>query len=123
MYGEDGGRGVVRPKPKYLVKIIQMVDQGKISGLIGKRVLEQVYLEGGDPEVIVEEQKLAQVSDESELEKIIDAVISENPQEVNRYRAGEEKLLQFLTGQVMKKSKGKANPKRVGELLKPRLGK
>ena len=73
------------------------------------------------PEKVVDEQGLAQVSDESELNQIIAAVLEENPEEVEAYRGGKEKLLQFLVGQVMKKSKGKANPKRVGELLKTRL--
>ena len=122
IYWAEGG-GPVKMTPQNLARIIKMVDEGKISGMIGKKVLEESYKTGRDPEKIVQEQGLTQVSDESALTGIIDEVIKENPQEVERFQAGEEKLLQFLTGQVMKKSKGKANPKRVGELLKTKITK
>ena len=85
IYWAEGG-GPVKIFPENLARVIKMVDEGKISGLIGKKVLEESYKTGQDPEKIVREQGLAQVSDESELEKIIDAVINENPQEVKRYR-------------------------------------
>ena len=122
IYSEEGG-DKINTLPEKLKKIIDMVEEEKISGLIGKKVLEESYKTGWDPEKIVQEQGLDQVSDESVLTGIIDEVIKENPKEVERFRSGEEKLLQFLTGQVMKKSKGKANPKRVGELLKTKITK
>jgi len=121
-YWAEGG-GQVKITPENLAKIIDMVETEKVSGIIGKKVLEESYSSKKDPEEIVLKKGLAQVSDESALIGIIDEVIKENPKEVERFKSGEEKLLQFLTGQVMKKSKGKANPKRVGELLKSRLGK
>jgi len=119
--GEEG-KNDIPMSPETLVKIIRMVEQGEVSGLTGKKILEESYRSGKEPERIVEEQGLAQVSDESALTRIITEVLEENPKELGRYRAGEEKLLQFFVGQVMRKSKGKANPKRVGELLRAHLG-
>jgi aspartyl-tRNA(Asn)/glutamyl-tRNA(Gln) amidotransferase subunit B len=76
---------------------------------------------GKKPAKIVEEKGLVQISDEGELEKIIDKVIQENPQSVEDYRNGKEKALGFLVGQVMKHTKGKANPQLVNKLLKGKL--
>ena len=117
----EGGDADIPMSPKAMVKIIRMVEQGTVSGLMGKKILEESYRSGKDPEKIVEEQGLAQVSDESELVGMIAEVLEANPSEVERYRSGEEKLLQFFVGQVMRKSKGKANPKRLPELLKAHL--
>ena len=73
------------------------------------------------PEVIVKEKGLVQISDAGEIEKTVDDVIAKNPKEVERYKAGEEKLIGFFVGQVMKLTKGKANPQMVNELLKKKL--
>lgn len=108
----------IRIKPETMVKVIRLVEQGTISHLMGKRVLEESSQTGKDPEQIIRDQGLVQISDEIELGDLISQVVRENPEEVRRYRQGEERLHQFLVGQVMKKSRGKANPKRVGELIK-----
>jgi aspartyl-tRNA(Asn)/glutamyl-tRNA(Gln) amidotransferase subunit B len=107
--------------PSHLVKMLDLIDKGTISGTIGKKVFSEMFLTGKDPEVIVEEKGLVQITDTSELEKMVDDVLKNNPKEVERYKKGETKLLGFFVGQVMKASKGKANPKIVNELLRKRL--
>ena len=112
-----------RLKPAQLVEMLVLIDQGTISGKIAKTVFEEMYKTGKDAEAIVKEKGLVQVSDESEIEKVVDEIIQKNPKEAERFRAGEEKLLGFFAGQVMKATKGKANPKMVNELLKKKLSK
>ncbi len=108
-------------RPGQLVKIIELIDKGQISRNIGKKVFADVFETGKDPEEIVKEKGLIQISDTSELERMVDEVLASNPEEVERYRNGEQKLLGFFVGQVMKASRGKANPKAVNELLRKKL--
>jgi len=108
--------------PKHLDGLLKLIESGMISGKIAKTVLEDMYKTGKDAEIIVKEKGLIQVSDESEIEKAIDDVLAKNPGEVGRFRAGEEKLIGFFVGQVMKMMKGKANPKVLNDLLKKKLG-
>lgn len=108
-------------RPEQLARMLQMIDAGTISGKIAKTVFEEIYRTGGDPEKIVEEKGLTQVSDESALHRVIEEVLAANPKELAGYRAGKEKLIGFFVGQVMKLSGGKANPGKVNELLKKRL--
>ncbi len=108
-------------KPKQLVDMLRLIENGTISGKIAKTVFEEMYKTGRDPESIVKEKGLVQISDAGEIEKIVDDVIVKNPKEVARYRSGEEKLLGFFVGHVMKLTKGKANPQLVNELLKKKL--
>jgi aspartyl-tRNA(Asn)/glutamyl-tRNA(Gln) amidotransferase subunit B len=108
-------------KPEHLVGLLTLIDKGVISGKIAKTVFEEMYKTGEDADRIVKEKGLVQVSDESEIEKVLDEILVKNPKEVERFKAGEEKLLGFFAGQVMKATKGKANPKIVNELLKKRL--
>jgi aspartyl-tRNA(Asn)/glutamyl-tRNA(Gln) amidotransferase subunit B len=107
--------------PSHLVKILDLIEKGTISGTIGKKVFSEVFLTGKDPEVVVKEKGLLQITDTSELEKMVDEVLKNNSKEVERYKKGETKLLGFFVGQVMKASRGKANPKIVNELLKQKL--
>ena len=107
---------------KQLAEMLDMIDKGSISGKIAKSVLEDMYRTGQDAAVIVKEKGLAQISDEGALLQIIDDVISANPQSVEDYRAGKEKALGFLVGQIMKATKGQANPGLVNKLLKEKLG-
>ncbi len=107
--------------PEQLVALLKMIDAGTISGKIAKTVFEEMYRSGADPEKIVEEKGLIQVSDTSALEGMIDEVMAANPNEVEGYRAGKEKLLGFFIGHVMKRSGGKANPGKLNELLKKKL--
>jgi aspartyl-tRNA(Asn)/glutamyl-tRNA(Gln) amidotransferase subunit B len=107
--------------PDHLVEMFTLMDKGTISGKIAKTVFKEMFETGKKPAKIVEEKGLVQISDEGELEKIIDKVIQENPQSVEDYRNGKEKALGFLVGQVMKHTKGKANPQLVNKLLKGKL--
>ncbi|RJQ50940.1 MAG: Asp-tRNA(Asn)/Glu-tRNA(Gln) amidotransferase subunit GatB [Nitrospiraceae bacterium] len=109
-------------KPGQLAGLLNLIDQGTISGKIAKTVFEEMYRTGMDAAAIVKEKGLVQVSDESEIEKVIDEVLAKNPGEVERFRGGEEKLMGFFVGQAMKMTKGKANPKVLNELLKKKLG-
>jgi aspartyl-tRNA(Asn)/glutamyl-tRNA(Gln) amidotransferase subunit B len=109
-------------KPSQLADMLRLMDKGTISGKIAKTVFEEMYRTGKDAEEIVKEKGLVQISDESSIEKAVDEVIASHPQEAERFRTGEEKLLGFFVGQVMKSMKGKANPKMLNELLKKKLG-
>jgi aspartyl-tRNA(Asn)/glutamyl-tRNA(Gln) amidotransferase subunit B len=110
-------------KPFHLSRMIRMIDEGTISGKIAKTVFEEMYRTGKDPEMIVKEKGLVQISDETEIERFVERVIIENPEEAEAYRGGKERLLGFFVGQVMKLSGGKANPAAVNEMLKNRLKK
>jgi aspartyl-tRNA(Asn)/glutamyl-tRNA(Gln) amidotransferase subunit B len=107
--------------PEALGDLLQMVDEDVISGKIAKTVFEEMYATGKAPEVVVEEKGLRQVTDRGEISRIIDGVLSEHPQEIEQYRGGKEKVLGFFVGQVMKQSRGKANPKVVNEILREKL--
>ncbi len=109
-------------KPGQLVGLLNLIESGVISGKIAKTVFEEMYKTGRDAEVIVKEKGLVQVSNESEIEKVVDEVLKNNQKELERFKAGDEKLLGFFVGQIMKITKGKANPKMVNELLRKKLG-
>jgi len=108
-------------KPQQLVDLLELINKGIISGKIAKTVFEEMYRSGKEPEGIVRERGLVQISDEAEIEAAIEEVLKKNPEEVERFRAGEDKLMGFFVGQVMKATKGKANPKIVNELLRKKL--
>jgi len=107
--------------PERLAGMITMIDEGVISTKIAKTVFEEMYTTGKDAGTIVKEKGLVQVSDTGAIEAIIDEVIQANPGQTTEYRAGKEKLFGFFVGQVMKASKGKANPDMVNQLLKKKL--
>lgn len=109
-------------KPIQLVDMLKLIDNGTISGKIAKTVFEEMYKSGKDAEQIVKEKGLIQISDAGEIEKAIDEILAKSQKEVERYKAGDEKLVGFFVGQVMKATKGKANPQMVNELLKKKLG-
>ena len=104
-----------------LGQIINMAKDGTVSNLAAKEILNECINTGKQPEVIVEEKGLRQVSDEGALDAIIDEVIALNEGPSNDFKGGKENALSFLIGQVMKKSKGKANPKVAGDLLRAKL--
>ena len=104
-----------------LAKLISLIKNGTISGKLAKSIFEMMADGDKDPNKIVEEKGLKQQSDPKELEKIIDKVILENPQNVKSYKSGKDKLFGFFVGQVMKSSGGKANPQLVNEILKKKL--
>ena len=98
-----------------------MITSGKISGKIAKDVFEKMQSGDRDPKQIVEKEGLLQQSDPKELEKIIATVIFMNQDKVAEYKSGKEKLFGYFVGEVMKISKGKANPQLVNEILKKKL--
>jgi len=100
---------------------VRLIDEDRISGKQGKDVLVEMFRSGKSAEAIIEEQGLVQLSDASEIEGLIDEVLASNTQQLESYRAGKESLFGFFVGQVMKASKGKANPKIVNEKLKTKL--
>src|SRR6185295_103833 len=109
-------------KPKQLAAMLKLIDAGTISGKIAKDVFIEMYKTGQSADAIIKEKNLVQVSDEGQLEKLIDQVFSANPNEVKKYNEGKLTLFSFFVGQVMKLSQGKANPGKVNELLKKKLG-
>ncbi|HUX47176.1 MAG TPA: Asp-tRNA(Asn)/Glu-tRNA(Gln) amidotransferase subunit GatB [Desulfosporosinus sp.] len=106
---------------KQLAELLELINKGTLSGKIAKSVLEEMYSTGKDAGTIVKEKGLAQISDEGALLGIIDDVIAANPQSVEDYRAGKDKAIGFLVGQIMKATKGQANPGLVNQLLKGKL--
>ena len=104
-----------------LSKLMNLIKDGTISGKIAKSVFELMADGNKDPVTIVNEKGLKQQSDPKELEKLIDKVINDNPDKVQEYKSGKEKLFGFFVGQAMKVSGGKANPQLVNEILKKKL--
>jgi len=100
---------------------VRLIDDAKISGKQGKDVLVEMFRTGKPAHAIIEEQGLVQVSDTAEIDALIDDVIAANPDHLASYRSGKEALLGFFVGQVIKASKGKANPKVVNERLRAKL--
>ena len=107
--------------PANLATLINRIDDQTISGKIAKSIFEEMYLNGNTPDEIIESQGLQQISDDGEIEKIINTVIENNPAQVEGYKNGKDKLFGFFVGQVMKETQGKANPQVVNELLKKKL--
>jgi aspartyl-tRNA(Asn)/glutamyl-tRNA(Gln) amidotransferase subunit B len=108
--------------PDNLVGLLQLLQKDVISGKIAKTVFETMADTGKTAKAIVAEQGLLQVSDASSIDPIVDSLIAKHPDEVERYRGGQKKLIGFFVGQVMKATKGKANPKVVNEILREKLG-
>jgi aspartyl-tRNA(Asn)/glutamyl-tRNA(Gln) amidotransferase subunit B len=108
-------------KPKQLAALLLLIDRGTISSKIAKTVFTEMYKTGKNAESIVKEKGLLQISDESAIEKAVDEIIAKHPAEVERFKAGEEKLLGFFVGQAMKTTKGKANPQMLNDLMKKKL--
>jgi aspartyl-tRNA(Asn)/glutamyl-tRNA(Gln) amidotransferase subunit B len=108
-------------RPDRLAGMIKLIDTGVISTKIAKTVFESMYTTGKDAELVVKEQGLVQVSDTGAIETIIAEVIKANPGQAADYKSGKDKLFGFFVGQVMKASKGKANPDVVNQLLKKKL--
>ncbi|NOY64956.1 MAG: Asp-tRNA(Asn)/Glu-tRNA(Gln) amidotransferase subunit GatB [Nitrospirae bacterium] len=111
----------IKLKPLHLFELLNLIEKGTISRNIAKNILPEMLNTGNSAEKIVQEKGLTQISDTSELESLVDEILNRNPKEVQRYREGETKLLGFFVGQVMKATKGKANPKIVNEILRRKL--
>jgi len=104
-----------------LAEMIKLISDGTISGKIAKTVFEQMYNTGKSASEIVKEQGLVQISDEKEIEKLVGEAIAENQKAAAEFKAGKQQAIGALVGSVMKKSRGKANPKIVNEILKKKL--
>jgi aspartyl-tRNA(Asn)/glutamyl-tRNA(Gln) amidotransferase subunit B len=107
--------------PKHLAEMLSMVKDGTISGKIAKDVFEEMYRTGVTPAEIVKEKGWVQILDTGEIERAIEQVILANPKLIEDYQRGKEKVFGFLVGEVMKATKGKANPKLVNEFLRKKL--
>ncbi|MFZ5564038.1 MAG: Asp-tRNA(Asn)/Glu-tRNA(Gln) amidotransferase subunit GatB, partial [Thermodesulfobacteriota bacterium] len=108
--------------PAHLGRLVGLINGNVISGKIAKTVFEEMARTGDDPAAIVEARNLVQVTDTGAIAAAIDQVIAECPDEVEKYRGGKTKVMGFLVGQVMKKTRGKANPQAVNDLLVKKLG-
>ena len=104
-----------------LGELIDNIESGKVSNRLAKDIFEEMCETGKSPSDIISEKGLSQISDEGELEKLVEEVIIANPENVEKYKSGKDKLFGFFVGEAMKLSKGKANPKVLNELLKSRL--
>lgn len=111
----------VKITPEALGELILLIDDGKISGKMAKSVFDQMWDSGDHPDKIVKEKGLSQISDPKEVEKIVEKVIQNSPNQVEQYKGGKDKLFGFFVGQVMKESKGQANPDLVTKTLKEKL--
>jgi aspartyl-tRNA(Asn)/glutamyl-tRNA(Gln) amidotransferase subunit B len=107
--------------PAAFAELVNAVDSGSISGKSGKDVLAEMFTTGKSAGEIIKEKGLAQVSDTGAIEGFVDQAIAANPAQVEQFKAGNPKVLQFLVGQVMKLSRGKANPKLVSDILNEKL--
>lgn len=110
-------------EPKALAELLNLVDNGTINSSVGKQVFEEMFKTGKSAASIVEEKGLKQISDDSAIRDMIKDIIAANPKSVEDYKGGKAKALTFFVGQVMKATKGKANPKIVNEITKEELDK
>ena len=102
-------------------ELIDNIENGKISNRLAKDVFEDMCETGKNPNKIIQEKGLSQISDEGEIERLVDEVLNNNPDNIEKYKNGKTKLLGFFVGEVMKLSKGKANPSTLNKLLKKKL--
>jgi len=101
--------------------MVALIENGTISGKIAKVVFEEMFKSGDMPDKIIKEKSLVQVSDSTSIKQVIEEVLLENPESVEGYKSGKDKLFGFFVGQVMKKTGGRANPTMVNDLLKEML--
>lgn len=107
--------------PEALVELVQAIESGQVSGKMGKEIIEDMVTTGNRAPAIIQHKGLKQISSEAELEAIADRVFEKFPSEAGRLRSGETKLTQFFVGQVMKETKGKANPALLGQIIAKRF--
>jgi aspartyl-tRNA(Asn)/glutamyl-tRNA(Gln) amidotransferase subunit B len=108
-------------QPQDFADLMNLLSKGAITDSIGRTVLEEMFQKGGSPEDIINQKSLRPIQDTQELETILREVIDENPDAVTQIKAGETKPIDFLIGQVMRKTKGKADPKMIRKLIQNRL--
>ena len=105
-----------------LGQLVALINKGELSGKLAKEILPKMFQTGDAPAAIMEREGLKQISDSGALEKIADEVIAANPKQVEQYKGGKIAVLGFLVGQLMKASRGQANPASANEILKKKLG-
>jgi len=115
--GEEVGIGACPVTPRHLADLLRFIEDKTISGKIAKSVFEEMYATGAAPEEIIKQKGLLQISDTGQLTELVRKVLDENPDEVEKYRRGKTAVMGFFVGQVMKASKGKANPGIVNQVL------
>ncbi|HFC76800.1 MAG TPA: hypothetical protein ENJ27_01070 [Candidatus Moranbacteria bacterium] len=111
----------IKITPENYAELMGIVADGKINSSAAQTVLLEMYETGADPSQVIEEKNLAQVNDNDEIEKVVLAIIENNPQSVEDYKGGKENALKFLMGQVMKETKGKVNPQIAMEIIKKKI--
>lgn len=104
--------------PSHMVNLLKLIDEGTISGKMAKAIFEECYRSGKMPSQLVKERGLVQITDEAEIEKIAREIIEQYQAEVQEYLKGKERLIGFFVGELMKRTKGRANPKKANEILK-----
>ena len=109
--------------PKHIAEIIQNIEDQKISGPSAKKLLEIIWSEGGEIQELIQKEGLEQISNDDEIEKFLDEVISENQKQFEQLKSGKDRLQGFFVGQVMKKTSGSASPQVVNKLLQDKLSK
>ena len=119
--GKDASQSAV--SPEQLGRLLARIQDGTISGKIAKDVFDAMWSGEGEADAIIERRGLRQISDAGALEAIVADVLAANPKSVEEFRAGKEKAFNALVGQVMKATKGKANPAQVNDLLKRKLAR
>ena len=113
----------IKISPKNFVSLLKIIESGKISNTAGKEVFKEMFVSDKDPEIIIEEKGLAQISCSDEIEKLVNQVLSDNPKSIEDFKAGKTQAVGFLMGQVMKASKGKANPPVAKQMIEEKLVK
>jgi aspartyl-tRNA(Asn)/glutamyl-tRNA(Gln) amidotransferase subunit B len=106
-----------------LGQLVLRIEDGTISGKIAKDIFEKMWISGKEVDEIIKDEGLEQVTDDKQIEAMIDEVIKSNPEQLEQYRSGKDRLFGFFVGQVMQASEGKANPKQVNDILKSKLEK
>jgi len=109
--------------PKALADLVNLITKGTISNNIAKKILPQMLEIGADPQEIVEKEGLSVISDEGAIKELVDKVVSSNPSQVEAYKNGRTNLMGFFVGQIMKETKGRANPQIINKLLNEALNK
>lgn len=122
MYEDKATMGNIKITPENFAEFVTLVYQGKVSSSGAQALLREMFVSGGDPSQIMEVEDLSQTSDVSELEQIVKKILEENPKPVEDYKKGNVNALQFVVGQTMKATKGKANPQVVMNIAKKILG-
>ena len=111
----------IKISPQNFVELLKIIEAGKISNTAGKEVFKEMFLSNKKPTVIIEEKGLSQISCTDEIEKLVDEVLSNNPKSIEDFKAGKTQAIGFLMGQVMKASKGKANPPVAKQMIEEKL--